>query len=166
LILSAKNACIPKDFIYFRNLTKSSMKYSLLLSGLILSLFACNVSNETDYKNMAADTCDCVSKLTNNLSPEMMAILETFDGDQAALEAKMMEYMEADPVAGMKDVQILEGSGQAEMTACMEKVEKKYDDVYTMLSEEQVAEKIIEKLETMDGCKSTITILRVGMAAK
>lgn len=141
------------------------MKYSLLLSTLLLTLFACNMSDETDYKNLAKDTCDCVNLFTDDLSDEMMDILETSNGDEAKLEELMMSYMMKDAEAAMKDAETLQGSGTAEMTECMEKIEKKYDDVYTTLSEDEVVAKIMKELEKMDDCNRARIILKMGIAA-
>ena len=143
------------------------MRTTLLLSTLLLTLFACNVSTETDYENIAKDTCGCINLFTSDLSPKMVEVIESSKGDETALQEAMMEYIQADPVQGMADVQMLEnGANLEKMEACMEKIEKKYDDVYTTLSEEEIVAKVIEKLETMDGCKSSIAILNMGMAAK
>lgn len=143
------------------------MKITLLISTLLLILFACNMSSDEDFKAIAKDTCDCINVFTSKLSPEMMEIIESSNGDESKLEAAMMDYMTKDPVQGMKDVQVLQGGeNMQEMTACMEGIEKKYDNVYTTLSEDEILSKIIEQLKTMDDCKSTIAILKMGMAAR
>ncbi len=142
------------------------MKSTLLISTLLLTLLSCNLSSEQDYEAVAKDTCDCVNVFTSTLSDRMIQIMQESDGDQSKLEAAMMEYMLEDPEQGLKDVQALEnGESMKEMEACMAQLEEKYNSLYTTLSEEEIAQKIIEKLEGMKGCESTAVIMKLGVAA-
>lgn len=142
------------------------MKKLLLLPALSLALFACNVAGDEDYEALAKDACGCINESTGELSDEMIKVIVDADGDQAKLEELMGEYMAADPSAAMKDVQAMQGSMVQDMTTCMEGLEKKYDDVYSTDSEEEVQKKIMEKLEAMDDCKSSVAIMKLGLNAQ
>ena len=54
-------------------------KLFILLPALALSLFACNVAGDEDYKALAKDACDCVNKSTESLSPEMKKVIMCSD---------------------------------------------------------------------------------------
>jgi len=132
----------------------------------LITLFSCDLSSEQDYEAVAKDTCDCVSVFTEGLSPKMLEIMEASNGDEAKLQADMMAYVAENPEEGMKDIEALENeTGMQEMEACMARLEEKYNSMYTTLSEEEIAEKIIEKLEGMEGCESTAVIMKLGVAA-
>ena len=138
----------------------------LLLPALLMSILACDNSTEQDYKNMAKDTCDCVNLVAKDLSPGMIELISECDGDQMKLQEGMMDLMMEDPDATMNDVSILEGKATTDMEACMKKLETKYDDVYTTLSETEILEKIMVELKSMPDCKSSVAIIKMGMAAQ
>ena len=142
------------------------MKTILLFTSLTLILASCNLSTDQDFKDVAKDTCDCMSLFTNNLSDEMQTILADSEGDEAAFDAAFTQYMTDNPVEGMKDAQALAGADSPEVIGCMEKLEKKYDDVYTTLSEDEVVQKVVEELDRMGGCKATVSIMKMGMKAQ
>lgn len=142
------------------------MRKTLLLPALLITLLACDNSTDQDFKNIAKDTCDCVNILADDLSPGMIKLISESDGDEAKLEQGMMDLMLEDQETTMNDVNILQGNAAVEMESCMAKVEKKYDDVYTTLSENEVLEKIMVELKTMNGCESTVAIIKMGMAAQ
>ena len=116
--------------------------------------------------NMAKDTCDCVNLVAKDLSPGMIELISECDGDQMKLQEGMMDLMMEDPDATMNDVSILEGKATTDMEACMKKLETKYDDVYTTLSETEILEKIMVELKSMPDCKSSVAIIKMGMAAQ
>lgn len=149
------------------NLTlNSTMKTTLILSSLLLILFSCDLSSDQDYKDIAKDTCGCMSLFTDNLSEEMQTILAESDGDEAAFDAAFTKYMEENPIEGLKDAQALAGAESPEVMGCMEKLEKKYDNVYTTLSETEIVERVITELENMGDCGVTVAIMKMGLAAQ
>lgn len=142
------------------------MKTTLLFTSLTLILFSCNLSSDQDFKDVAKDTCDCMALFTDNLSDEMRQILIDSDGDEASFDAAFTEYMTESPMEGLKDAEALTQAESPEVLGCLEKLEKKYDHVYTTLSEAQVVQKVIEELDKMDGCKETVSIMKMGVNAQ
>ena len=142
------------------------MKKLLLLPALLITLIACNNASEEDFKNIAKDTCDCVNLVAKDLSPGMTKLIIDADGDQTKLEAGMMDLMLEDQETTMNDVNILQGKAIQDMETCMAKLEKKYDDVYTQLSETEILDKLMVELEKMSDCKSSVAIIKMGMAAQ
>ena len=142
------------------------MKTTFLLTSLLLVLFSCNLSTDEDYQNMAKDTCECMSMLTDDLSDEMQTILIESDGNQAAFDAAFEKYMEDNLMEGLKDAQAMANIESPEVMECMERLEKKYDNVYTTLSETEVVQKVIDELDKMGDCKATVAILKMGLAAQ
>lgn len=142
------------------------MKSILFLSSLSLILFSCNLSSDQDFKDVAKDTCGCMSLFTDNLSDEMQTILADSDGDEAAFDAAFTQYMTDKPMEGLADAEALSKADSPEVMECMEKLETKYDDVYTTLSEDEVVRKVVEELDNMGGCKVTVSIMKMGMKAQ
>lgn len=138
------------------------MTKRLLLPALLIALFSCKGSGEHHYKDMAKDTCDCMNLLSKDLSPEMQKVIIDSGGDQFKFDQDLMDLMIEDEETTVRDLDIFQGRGLEEMEACMANVEKKYDDVYTMLSEEQVYEKIMKELKTMKGCEISVAMIKMG----
>ncbi|MDG1331404.1 MAG: hypothetical protein P8P74_03695 [Crocinitomicaceae bacterium] len=142
------------------------MKTTLLLSSLLLILFSCNLSTDQDFKDIAKDTCDCMSMFTDELSDEMKTILIETEGDEAAFDEAFTKYVDEYPAEGMKDALALSGADSPEIMECIEGLEKKYDNVYTTLSENEILEKVLAELDKMDDCGVTAAIMKMGMAAQ
>lgn len=142
------------------------MKTTFLLSSLLLILFSCNFSTDEDFKAIAKDTCDCMSMFTDELSDEMKTILIETEGNEAAFDEAFDKYLEEKPMEGMKDAVALSGADSPEIMECIQKMEKKYENVYTTLSENEILEKVLAELEKMDGCDATAAIMKMGMAAQ
>lgn len=138
----------------------------LLVPALLMSILACDTTTDEDFKNIAKDTCDCVNLVAKDLSPGMIKLIIDADGDQAKLEAGMMDLMVADQEATMNDVSILQGSATNDMEACMTKLESKYDNVYTTLSESEILDKMMTELKKMPDCKSSVAIIKMGLTAQ
>ena len=55
---------------------------------------------------------------------------------------------------------------EASLTECGDKLEKKYDNVYSKESEEEVMKKLIDAVEKLDdGCKTSKSLLKAGYEA-
>jgi hypothetical protein len=76
---------------------------------------------------------------------------------EKALTAVMMKDLEK----GMADAQAMQELG-TEMQDCSKDLEKKYDQVYTSESEDEVIEKILSALKAKDGCEFTYAIMKMG----
>jgi hypothetical protein len=139
------------------------MKKLLILPLLALSLFACNVADDADYAALAKDTCDCVNKSTEQLSPEMMQVIADSDGDQTKMQELMGVYASENPMQAMNDAQVMQGTMVQELTSCIDGLKSKYDDVYSTDSDEEVQDKILEELKSMDDCKSSYAFMKMGM---
>lgn len=140
------------------------MKKLLILPLLVVSLFACNVAGDADYAELAKDTCDCVNKSTEQISPEMLQVIVDSDGDQAKMQELMGEYASNNPTQAMQDAQLMQGAMVTDLTSCIEGLKSKYEDVYSTDSETEVQEKILKELKGMDDCKSAYAFMKIGMA--
>ncbi len=160
------------------------MKKILLLHILAFSLVACGDNGKTDetaadekdspekeevvdmaaqYESLAQDACDCVNESTAQLSPEMVQVIVDSEGDQTKLQELMAVFMSENPTQAMEDAQAMQGPMVTEITECMERVEKKYDDVYSTDSDTEIQQKILNELKAMDDCKSSYTFMKMGM---
>ncbi len=129
---------------------------------LAMSLFACNMANDKDYENMAKDTCDCVNESTADISDRAMSIILESNGEAAKIQQDLITYATDDPVNAEKDVEAIQSFG-VEFPACMEKLKAKYDDVYSMGTEEEVQEKVLEKLKSLKDCANAAKMMEIGL---
>lgn len=156
------------------------MKKIFLIPVLVLGLFACGGESNTtedktpeeeveevkepDYEALAKDACDCVNSSTDQLSPAIMKVIVDSGGDESKLEELMTVFAEEDPIQAMQDVQLMQGSMVQEITSCMDGLESKYADVYSLESEADIQEKLLAELKNMDGCTSSFVFMKMGMA--
>jgi len=142
------------------------MKTIVFLTALSLILFSCNNVSDQDFKDVSKDMCDCMSIFTDELSPEMRQIMVDTDGDEAKFQEALMEYMTENPAEGMKDAQALTKAESPEVINCIEGLEKKYENLYTTMSEDEVVAKVIDELDGMDGCDVTVSVMKMGVNAQ
>lgn len=142
------------------------MNKIVLFSAIALVFASCNMASDADYKNMASDMCDCFNGVQKDLSPKAQSIIIESAGDEEKLTAAFEEYATEDPTAAMDDAVVLQGLENGEAIDCINKLEKKYDKVYSLDSEEEVQAKVAKVLEGMKGCEFTLAIMKMGMAAK
>jgi hypothetical protein len=145
---------------------KKNIILALFAAAGIFASSSCIMNQE---KEVAADVCGCTSQLEKQLSPEFVKlVIETTDApnpEQAMtekLEAMEMEEMLA-IMADMKVVNEIEND-KGEFSACMNELEKKYDNAYTF-DEEESMKTVLAEMQKLD-CKFGSAILKLGMQAK
>lgn len=139
------------------------MKKLLLLLAVSSAVLvtSCNMASDADYDAMASDMCDCVNKSSDGISDEMKNAIIQSEKDGTSMEKAMTAVMMKDLEKGMADAQAMQELG-TEMQSCSKDLEKKYDQVYTSESEEQVIEKILKALKAKKGCEFTYAIMKMG----
>jgi hypothetical protein len=138
------------------------MKKLLILPVLAMALFACNIASEEDYDNMAKDMCDCIEGSMEGMSDRGKQIIGDSEGDATKLQEGLLSYMMEDSQAAQADIAVMEVM-DAKMEACNDKLEKKYDNVYSSESEDEVLKKLIEAVNKLDdGCKASKALLNAG----
>jgi len=135
--------------------------FYVLLCPIVLSLASCNIADDKDYENMAADFCGCVNKNTTGVSDGMKKAIEKAVNDGKDLETAMTEHMSKDLTQGMKDAQAMTQL-QVGIESCMNDLEKKYKNVYSSDTEEEVQNKLIKTLEASKDCGFTYAIFKLG----
>jgi hypothetical protein len=139
------------------------MKKLLLLlavSGTVL-VTSCNTATDADYDAMAQDMCDCVNKSSTGISDNMKDAIIKSEKDGTDMQAAVTEVMMKDLKTGMADAQAMQDLG-TEMQDCSKDLEKKYDQVYTTETEDQVIEKLLNSLKAKQGCEFTYAIMKMG----
>lgn len=134
----------------------------VLLCPVVLTAASCNMADEADYESMATDICDCVNKNTTGISEGMKnTFIDAMKNDKD-FQAAVTEYVMKNPEVGMKDAEAMTQL-ESGMESCMNDLEKKYDDVYSNESEEEVQKKLVAKLEANKDCAFTYAIVKLGM---
>lgn len=139
------------------------MKKLILLLSISSAVLvtSCNMASDADYDAMAKDMCDCVNKSSDGISDEMKDAIIQSEKDGTDMEKAMTAVMMKDLEKGMADAQGMQDLG-IKMQDCSKDLEKKYDQVYTSESEDQVIEKILNALKSKDGCEFTYAIMKLG----
>jgi hypothetical protein len=137
-------------------------KLLYVLCPLALALGACNMADEKDFDNMAADVCGCVNNNTGALSDGMKQTIIDADKNGEDLQQAVMAYAMKNPEQGMKDAEAMTGLEKG-MEGCMKDLEKKYNDVYSTDTEDEIQKKLIEKLAVNKDCAFTYAIVKMGL---
>lgn len=139
------------------------MKKLLLLltvSSAVL-VTSCNMASDADYDAMATDMCDCVNKSSDGISDNMKDAIVKSEKDGTDMQAAVTEVMMKDLKTGMADAQAMIDLGK-DMETCSKDLEKKYNQVYTSESEDEVIEKILTTLKAKQGCEFTYALMKMG----
>ncbi|MBN8675753.1 MAG: hypothetical protein J0L56_16590 [Chitinophagales bacterium] len=137
-----------------------------LLGVAVISIASCSTADQK-VPQMAADFCNCFSKMERDLSestknivarasiaanPELSiqnAVLALDEEEQAAIAGEMESFSQMD-------------DENSEIGRCIKNVEKKYDKAYTF-NQEKFAQKVIKELESKKGCDFTASLLKLGL---
>lgn len=137
-------------------------KLLYVLCPVVLALGACNMADDKDFDNMAADVCGCVNSNTGELSEGMKKTIIDADKSGQDLQEAVMAYAMKNPEQGMKDAEAMTNLEKG-MEGCMKDLEKKYDNVYSADSEEEIQKKLVEKLAANKDCAFTYAIVKMGL---
>lgn len=138
----------------------------LVFAAVAMSVISCSTADQK-VPQMAADFCNCFSKMERDLSestknivakaseaadPEKLlqnAVLAMNEEDQVAIASEMESFSEMD-------------DENSEIGKCIKNVEKKYDNAYTF-NQDKFAQKVIKELESKQGCGFTASLLKLGL---
>ncbi len=134
-----------------------------MLPVALFVLFSCNIAGDAEYQEMAKDACDCVNKATKNLSPEMIDVIVSSDGDKVKLQEKMAAYAKEFPFQAVEDATKMNESMMPELSACLKSVEQKYKNVYSTESDEEIQIKLLAFLKKTNGCESAAAFFKLSM---
>ena len=119
------------------------------------------MASDADYDAMATDMCDCVNKSSGGISDNMKDAIIKSEKDGTDMQAAVTEVMMKDLKTGMADAQAMTDLGK-DMEICSKDLEKKYDQVYTSESEDEVINKILTTLKAKQGCEFTYALMKMG----
>lgn len=136
------------------------MKKIFILPLLSLALFSCNMADDKDYESMAKDLCRCFDESLDGISERGENILIESAGNDFNFQEEFDLYQKEDAQGAVNDMLIL-ANLETSLNTCGEKLKKKYENVYSNESEEEVLKRIIDKLNDLDGCE----IAKIAMNA-
>jgi hypothetical protein len=146
------------------------MKNLLLTPAFLfvtLFVFAGEYPGKDDpYKDAAKEMCNCVNQSLGTLSDRMVNIIVSADGDEELMGLEMEKYVEEDFEAAMKDVEVLQGPAIDDMTSCFDRVGDGYEDLQGDDSEDEAQAKLLEAMEGLEGCETSLAFFRLGMASE
>ena len=123
------------------------------------------MANDDDYKNLANDLCDCVNKNSKDISPEMREKIIQSAEKGMEIEKVLKDAIQDDPDKGMKDYHAVMAFMEHVQT-CVTGLEKKYKDIYTADSEEEMQKKLIDVFKAEKDCDLTYAIKRMEQNSK
>ena len=137
-------------------------KLILSLLVLTLALGSCNMANDDDYKNLAKDLCDCVNKNSKDISPKMREAIIMSAENGKDFEKVLTEAITEDPAGGMKDYNAVMALMKS-MGTCVKDLEKKYKDIYTADTEDEMQKKLMDVFKAEKNCDLTYAIMKKGL---
>ncbi len=147
--------------------------FAIFFIAIALFMTSCKPADKKiDEKadTIAADYCDCLKNMEAKLSEDTKRIINNAaksDDPSKSIENDVMkmgvekgaaigEEMEA--VGDMEDP-------NSETGRCINKLDEKYKDMYTM-NEDKTIKKIIVELDGKQGCDFTASLLKLGLKMK
>ncbi len=138
------------------------MKRVFYFTAGLMIFSACNLAGEEDYKNVAKDLCDCASKSSSAISPEMNKAIVDVSKTGGDIEGAMKARAEADPMMAMKDAEGLMNYANA-LQKCTKDLEGKYKDLETLDQDKEVQDKMLKAFEAQKGCEFTAAMMKIGL---
>jgi hypothetical protein len=138
--------------------------FSLLLLVTVV-LFSCKTA-DNKVPQIAADFCNCFSKLEKDMSAESKKVFttaaESVDPEKVLEEeiTKLDEETQTKVATEFMALGELEDDN-SEVGRCIKNVEKKYDNAYT-LNQSKFLDKVIKELEQKPGCSFTASLMKLG----
>jgi len=143
---------------------KSSI--AIIATAVVLVASGCSMGKE---KEVAADLCGCTKALESKLTPEFVQIMiesSKSENPNKAIEEKI-SAMDADQmmviIPNLEIMQEMEND-EGEFITCLNSIEKKYENAYTINEEKSMKEVLVE-MEKMD-CAFGVAILKLGLDSK
>ncbi|XOV66840.1 MAG: hypothetical protein ACFHU9_14535 [Fluviicola sp.] len=125
-----------------------------------------NPGKDDSYKDAAKEMCNCVNQSLGTLSDRMINIIVSADGDEEFMGEEMAKYVEEDFEAAMLDVEALQGPAIDDMTSCFNRVGDAYEDLQGNDSEEEAQTKLLEAMEGLEGCETSLAFFRLGISSE
>lgn len=130
-------------------------------AGLIL-FSACNLAGDDDYKNVAKDLCDCSSKSSSAVSPDLQKAIIEASKNGGDIDEAMKKIANEDPIAAMKDAEGLMKYA-TDFEKCSKDLEKKYKDLKTLDKDKEIQDKMIKAFEESSNCELTTAMMKIGL---
>lgn len=139
---------------------------NLAFVAVVISIISCSTADQK-VPQMAADFCNCFSKMEKDLSEStknIMAKASEAADPEKSIQNAVLAMNEEDQVAIAEE---MEGFSEmedenSEIGKCIKNVEKKYDNAYTF-NQDKFAQKVIKELESKQGCDFTASLLKLGL---
>ncbi len=137
--------------------------------GFSLLIASCN-SADKNVGKIASDYCDCLRKLDKSMSSETKKIISNAansDNPSKSIQKDVMAMDEEKQLQiGKEMVSVGDMEDESsEIGRCIKRIEKKYDNAYTM-NEEKFLKKLVKELEGDPGCGLTASLLKLGLKMK
>jgi len=127
-------------------------------------------SADKNAGKIASDYCDCLRKLDKSMSSETKKIISNAANSDDPTKSIQSDVMGMDEEKQLQIGKEMVAVGdmedeKSEIGSCIKRIEKKYDNAYTM-NEEKFLKKLIKELEADPGCGLTASLLKLGLKMK
>ncbi|MFT6982385.1 MAG: hypothetical protein ACJAUD_001152 [Crocinitomicaceae bacterium] len=139
------------------------MKNLLFITTLLIGLSGCNLADDADYTEIADEMCGCFNEATAGLSEQGRDVIIEAGKNDVDFQIALTEYAQNEPVKGMQDNLVLVNLGEQGFMDCMTDIQKKYDEVYTTDSEDEILQKVIKIMQKNKSCDLTYAIMKNGL---
>jgi hypothetical protein len=141
-------------------------RISLFTLLLIAGVQSCNQADDK-VPGIAADLCQCFSNIEKNLSPHTKKIFlkaSNAPDPKKVLQEEISWLDEQAQITVRKDLLVFTEIDKPGSTIgkCIGSIKKKYGKS-NAFNETKFANKIVEELQTKDGCSFTASIMKMGM---
>lgn len=128
-------------------------------------LVSCSIARESDYENAANDLCNCINKNSDGISESTKSSIISLSKSDGSMEDVFAKMTINDPELIIKDGEALMQLG-VKIEGCGKEIEKKYDNIYTNESDEEIQKRFLEILGENGNCEWTYALVKLGLKEK
>jgi hypothetical protein len=145
------------------------IKSTLAILGMASILIASGCGFLGKEKEVAADLCGCTKALESKLTPEFVQIMiesSKAEDPNKAIEEKISSLDTDQMMAIIPNMEIMQEmqNDEGEFITCLNSIEKKYENAYTINEEESMKDVLVEMEKT--DCAFGVAILKLGLKSK
>lgn len=139
------------------------MKTLLAFASILIGLSACITTDDSDYKEMASEMCDCFNDTTKGLSEGGKRTIENSGKNDVDAQEAMMDYAQENVIVGMQDIHVLNRLKESSFKSCIKDLKLRHQDLYISGSDSEVQKNLIKVMKKIHGCELTYAILKSEM---
>jgi hypothetical protein len=146
------------------NNTLNMKKVILPIVAISTLLFgSCGVKDDV-YVKMSEGMCDCMTRETKELSPEIKEVIIEAEKNGDDLKTAVNEFAATNPELAIKDGQIMQDKTD-DMLKCRTNIEEVFSNIFDVEGSETTYKKLLKKMSADKNCAFPHAFLKSSLVA-